>query len=292
MNVGKLAVRAALGLCLATSVGACAHHGHHGAEHGGHKAGVIIVTGSGEARATPNLARASIGIEVRAASVQEALQRANAQMEKLSGALKGQGIAEADLRTNGFSVSYDRDYVQPHPVAAKAELAAPPAPAPTARGAARVKPQGAEATSIAAPAPTPESAPAQEPTRGSYVVNNQLEVTVRDVSKLGTVLSVATASGANNIWGIGFDIDDKRPLIEKARALAFENAKADAERIAALSGLKLSKLVRVVDGVTGGAMPYGGMRERAFAADSAVPVQAGQLSVGHQVELEYAVSPK
>lgn len=282
MNAGKRTLYAAWGLCLALGMSGCAHHhGHHGPEHGGARAGgVIIVTGSGEAYGAPNLARTSIGIEVRAATVQEAMQQANAQVAKLTSVLKEQGIAESDLRTNNFSVSYDREYTPPRPMVAAPEaareLSAKPASARVAK-----PPAAAEA------APVAESAPAEAP-RGAYLVNNQLEVTIRDVGKLGSVLSAATASGANNIWGIGFDIEDKRPLTEKARELAFQNAKADAERIAALSGAKLGRLLRVNDGGESGNIPYHESK-RVMAADSAVPVQAGQLTVTHQVELEYAL---
>jgi uncharacterized protein YggE len=163
--------------------------------------------------------------------------------------------------------------------------AALPSVEPSAPSTARGKRQaGAEIAS----APV-EPQPTAQPTRGSYVVNNQLEVTLRDVSKLGALLSTATAAGANNIWGINFDLADKRPLIEKARAQAIENALADATRVAALAGVKLGKIVSVSDGVQGGPVPMGAMREKSVASN-AVPVQEGELTVSHQVNVELAIA--
>ncbi|HEX6245746.1 MAG TPA: SIMPL domain-containing protein [Polyangiales bacterium] len=262
---------------------ACAHQGHHEHAHVPHEHGTIQVGGVGEARGAPDVARSSIGVEARASSVQDALRQANAQITQIIQALKGQGIADADLQTHGFSVAYERDYVQPvQPSAAPAAAApAPGAPAPAVRGAMKKS-----ATVEAAPVVAETPAPAPNP-RGAYVVTNQLQVTVRDVAKLGDVLTAATTAGANNIWGISFDLADKTPLVEKARAKAIENAKRDAERVASLSGVKLGKLLRVNDGASGGGGPVPMMR--AYAAE-AVPVERGELTVDHQVSLEYAIA--
>jgi uncharacterized protein YggE len=262
---------------LAYACSACAHHGAHGHAH--RPRGTLLVSGSGEARGAPDVVRTSVGVEARAHDAQEALQAANAQIAQVLKVLKELGIAESDLRTHGFSVSYDREYAPPPaPVPASVELSAPVA-AP-ARGK---RPASAEVASAPSePAPPPPRG------RGSYVVNNQLEVTLRDVSKLGALLSTVTAAGANNVWGVNFDLADKRPLIEKARAQAVESALADAQRLAALSGVKLGKVVRVSDGVQGSAAPIGMLREQSLASN-AVPVQQGELTISHQVSIELAI---
>jgi uncharacterized protein YggE len=277
--VNRVLQMACSGLLLSSAVG-CAHHGCHKSAHAGAGAhGGIVVSGTGEAQGSPDLARSSVGIEVRAPSVQEATQQANAQMANLLRALKEQGIAESDLRTHGFSVSFDREYRPPQPMI----MESAPAVAPTA--AAKPARKGPAAPAV-------ESAPAQPPEvaapRGSYVVSNMVEVTIRKVDKLGDVLSAATAAGANNVWGINFDVSDKRPLVERARAQAFENARADAQRLAELSGVKLGKLTQVNDGVggpsNGPVMGYGRL-----AAQDSVPVERGELTITHQVELHYAI---
>jgi uncharacterized protein YggE len=277
----------ALGLGWLCSLTACAHHAPHEHVHAQHQPapGTIQVTGVGEAHGAPDVARSSIGVEARALSVQEALQRANAQIAQIIQALKAQGIADADLQTQGFSVSYDREYQPPTPLGALPQASAAAvstsAAAPAPRGKKAAGPEAAPAAEIAA-------TPAPAPARGSYVVNNQLQVTVRDVNKLGDVLSAATAAGANNIWGISFDLSDKQPLIDKARALAIESAKRDAERVATLSGVKLGKLLRVTDGELGAGAPVATMRAYS-AANVAVPVERGELTVDHRVSVEYAI---
>lgn len=267
-----------LSATIAHSLGACAHQ-HEGMHtHGSAEPRTIEVTGAGEAHGAPDVVRTSVGVEARAANAQEALQEANARIAQVIKTLKDLGIADVDLRTHGFSVSYDREYVAPNPP----QL--PPSTEVTPAAGARGKKQAS--AEVATP---PATLPMPAPTRGSYIVNNQLEVTLREVAKLGALLSAVTASGANNIWGINFDLADKQPLVEKARAQAIENALADATRVAALTGVKLGKIVRVSDGAQGsGPGPIAVFREKAMASNS-VPVQEGELTVSHQVALEIAI---
>lgn len=264
---------------LALSALGCAHHPHSCAVPRAHAAGAggIYVSGSGEAKGKPDLARTSVGIEVRAPSAQQATEQANAQMANLLKLLKSLGVADADLRTHGFSVSYDREYVPPRPIEEPAAM-----PAPELRGAK--KPPATARTEVA---PAPPPAPVQ---RGSYVVTNMVEVTIRAIDRLGEVLGSVTAAGANNVWGITFDIDDKRPLIEQARAQAFERAKADAARVAELSGVKLGRIVEVSDAAAGAPVRpefAGALRAQAME----VPVERGELTITHQVTLRYAIVP-
>jgi uncharacterized protein YggE len=280
--IGSWCAERWLWACMSVALGAagCAHHHHACGAHGAHSAGGIYVSGTGEAKGKPDLARTSVGIEVRAPTAQQATEQANAQMAELIKLLKSQGIADADLRTHGFSVSYDREYVPPRPL----EEPAAPVPLPAPKSGAK---PGAAPRAESATAPAPAPAPVQ---RGSYVVTNTVEVTIRDVARLGQVLGTVTAAGANNVWGISFDIDDKRPLIEQARAQAFERAKADAERVAELSGVKLGRIVEVSDATAGAPVhpAYGGAM-RAQAMD--VPVERGELTITHQVSLRYAIVP-
>jgi uncharacterized protein YggE len=265
-----------LSLSFAQGLSACAHHHHHDGHAHISAPRTIEVTGAGEARGAPDIVRTSIGIEVRATSAPEALQEANARTAQVIKTLKDFGIAETDLRTHGFSVSYDRDYTPPTPP--PAPISSEPAPAAAARSK---KLASAEVTS----APPSAAAPA----RGSYVVNNQLEVTLRETGKLGALLGAVTSSGANNIWGINFDLADKAPLVERARAQAVENALADAKRVAALTGVKLGKIVRVSDGAqSGGPGPIAVYREKALSSNS-VPVQEGELTISHQVSVELLI---
>jgi uncharacterized protein YggE len=236
----------------------------------------LSVVGNGEAKGAPDIARSSIGVEVRADSADEATKQANERMSAVLAAIKAAGVSETDLRTHDFSVSFERDYTPPQPVAI-APAAAPAAPT-----------KGARAAPGAAMAAAPAAPPTSAVPRGSYRVSNTVEVTVRDVSKVSAVLSAATSAGANNVWGVNFDVSDREPLHTRARELAIARAKQSAAQLAQLTGVALGPIITIDDQAdVGQAQPrvYAAARMSASAAD--VPVEGGELTVTHQVRLVY-----
>lgn len=249
----------------------CAHHSHmHGTGNPGMQTG-ISVSGSGEAKAKPDVARANLGVEVRAATVEEATNEANTRMAAVMNALKQAGIADKDLRTHNYSINFEQEPVPPQPLPA-------PVPAP-----ARTKDKAAAES---APVAAPQAAPVA---RGWYRISNMVEVTIRDLTKVGAILSRATEAGANNVWGISFEIDDPYALRAQARAQAMERAKQSASDLARLAGVKLGKVVALSESEGGGYAPMmKSMRagnEMAMAQD--VPVEQGEITISHQVQVTY-----
>jgi uncharacterized protein YggE len=231
----------------------------------------ISVMGVGKASAPPDIARTSIGVEVRAADVQQATSDATARMNAVTQAIKQLGIPDKDLRTHSFSIGFEQDPTPPPtPI---------PAAAPTTRAAA------AGATATAAPAPEQPATP-----RGYYRVSNMLEVTIRDLSAVGRVLQAATAAGANNVWGINFEIENTDTLKVSARAQAVQRAQQAAAELAQLAGVKLGKVISVSEGESGGGggPVYMSMR----AANEDVPIERGEIAVSYGVRVVYDVKEK
>lgn len=65
----------------------------------------------------------------------------------------------------------------------------------------------------------------------TYVVNNTVYITVRDLTTLGDLLDAVVASGANNINSIQFDVEDKTQALEQARLAAVEDARNQADQL-------------------------------------------------------------
>jgi len=80
-----------------------------------------------------------------------------------------------------------------------------------------------------------------------YTINQDLKVKVRDLSKIGEILSQAINYGANNVSGPNFTVDDKEVYLEKAREKAIKNAKEKAEKIAKSAGFRLGKIIRIIE---------------------------------------------
>lgn len=90
--------------------------------------------------------------------------------------------------------------------------------------------------------PQDQYSPDGQKTGTRFVVDNTVYVTLRDVTKVGDILGTAVDAGANNIYGISFDVFDKTSLLADARNKAIENAKKQADEVAKASGVTLGSI--------------------------------------------------
>jgi uncharacterized protein len=123
-----------------------------------------------------------------------------------------------------------------------------------------------------------------------YRVNNQVNVTMRDINQVSAVLAGVMDAGANTIYGIQFSVADPAGLEEEARAAAMADANARATSLAELAGVQLGN-VKIVSEVIGQPiMPYGLGGGMAMAEMAAAPsISPGQLSYNVQVQVTYAI---
>jgi len=121
-----------------------------------------------------------------------------------------------------------------------------------------------------------------------YRVSNMVNVTIRDLEKVGEVLDAVIEAGANSIWGVSFSLDDLGVAEADARVDAMDDAQARAEALAGLSGVSLGPVMSVSEIIGGGAVPMQAiMVERAAAGGSAI--SPGELEVGYQVQVTYFI---
>jgi uncharacterized protein len=83
---------------------------------------------------------------------------------------------------------------------------------------------------------------------GQWRVNNTVEITLANVDKASDLAALLTNSGATNIYGPNFTMDDTGEAESALFDEALKNAKDKATRLAAASGRKLGKVVNVVEG--------------------------------------------
>jgi len=123
-----------------------------------------------------------------------------------------------------------------------------------------------------------------------YSVDNTVYVTLRDVDNLGSVIDGAISAGATNVSGISFDVEDKEVLIADGRSLAVEDARAQAEDLAAAAGVTLGE-VYSLSYYNSWPTPYyydtkgyGGA-----AMEASVPISPGQLTLTVDVNIAYEI---
>jgi uncharacterized protein YggE len=234
----------------------------------------LVVVGTGEASAAPNVVRITLGVEAQNPDAQAAVAEANAKMAAIIEALKRSGVDPKDIRTSQFEIHSEEP--PPRPMY---EVEPMPAPPPGAKGGVRV-----------APAPPPPEAPPQR--QVIFRVSNTALVTLRNLDKVGETLGTVVNAGANRAWGISFEIEDPKPIVEQARVKAVEDAKRRAEELARLSGVKLGRPLHVSEGMGGDMpppMPYG-MPQAMRAEAGAVPVERGELKIVQTVRIVYAIA--
>jgi uncharacterized protein YggE len=124
-----------------------------------------------------------------------------------------------------------------------------------------------------------------------YHVSNQMNVTVRNLEKLGDVLDAAMAAGANNIYGVTFNLADTSQAETEARREAIEDARNKAAELAQMTGLVLGDVISVseVIGAAGGGTYYpSAVNQTAMGVGGGGPsIAPGQLEITVQLQVVY-----
>lgn len=114
-----------------------------------------------------------------------------------------------------------------------------------------------------------------EPTSKGYKASNSVTLTVRDLSKLKTLMSDLVAAGATELTGPNFDLDNADALTDRARMKAFDSAKQRAMAYATKAGFKSVRLLMVNENAGYGEVyPYAAAAADAAAAGAEAAAEA------------------
>lgn len=83
---------------------------------------------------------------------------------------------------------------------------------------------------------------------GQWQVNNTIEIVLRDINKATDLADLLAKSGANNVYGPNFMMDDTNEAEKGLYDAAIKDAKDKAESIAKASSRTLGKILSVSDG--------------------------------------------
>jgi len=84
--------------------------------------------------------------------------------------------------------------------------------------------------------------------RGSFRAYNVVEVTMRDMARIGEAVTAVTEAGANVLSGPDLRISNREAASRSAYAAAYKAARARAEAYAGAAGLKVSRVLAIYDG--------------------------------------------
>ena len=117
-----------------------------------------------------------------------------------------------------------------------------------------------------------------------YQVSTQVLVKVTDFEKLNQIIDTGTNLGANQVGGINFSLSDAKQeeLKKEARQEAIDEAKASAEELAKLAGVKLGKVVNVYENA-GNNYDYPAYEPKALIASDEGMGESTQLEPGSEI---------
>jgi hypothetical protein len=213
----------------------------------------ISVTGTGKVSAAPDLAEISIGVVTQAASARDALAGNTEAMTAVQALLKERGVAEKDIQT--ISINVQPRYSQP---------------------------------------PSPRQVQTEFiPRIVGYDVTNTVRITARDLKKLGSILDAVVQSGANQIHGISFRVEEPEKLLDVARKEAVADAKRKAEQLAGESGVVVGMPITIQEmGAIAPPQPMFGRAMRGMEMAAApVPVAPGEQELSVSVSVVYELKP-
>jgi uncharacterized protein len=128
----------------------------------------------------------------------------------------------------------------------------------------------------------------QPPALAGYDLANVVEVTVRDLARLGAVVDGTLGAGATSLDQLTFRVADPEPAEREARLRAMAAARARADVLAEAAGLSIVGVSDIVEG--GGPpipMPHMKAERMMLAADAATPVEAGSMEISVSVTVSY-----
>ncbi len=226
----------------------------------------ITVSGEGKVYAKPDVATVSLGVTAQGKTVAEATKNGTDKMNTVIDAIKKLKVDAKDIQTTNYSLTpvYE-NYTTP--------IAVPMIyPGNVSSGSSTIK-TGSTVT--------------------GYRLDQNVQVKIRDFTKVGDILSQSTATGANVVGDLQFTIDNPEQFREQARATAIKQAKANANNLAKESGINLGKIINVYEGYNPSPVMYNSLsKSSGMGASDAVSVpaiQPGQQEIDVTINLTYQV---
>lgn len=225
----------------------------------------VSFTGDGEVMVKPDVGQFSFSITETAKDATTAQNALKAKMDAIVSYLKEQGVEEKDIKTTGYNLYPKYEDV---PVS------------------------GGMRGEVAMMYPYPNTKQEQV----GFEVSENVSVKVRNLDKVGDLLSQVGDKGATNVSSLEFVIDDKDKYKAEARKVAIAEAKVKAEELAKELNVRLGEMVGFYEDENV-PMPYynamgGDMMTKSMDQAESANVQTGEQSVTSRVTLTYQVKSK
>lgn len=122
-----------------------------------------------------------------------------------------------------------------------------------------------------------------------YMVSRQVQIELRDLDQLGTLLERAVDAGVNQLGDPALDSSRRKELERQAMSLAVQDARMNAEALAGAAGVRLGPVRSLNGAASSPPMPM--FRAQVAMADAAsapeASYQPGEMKFNASVNAEY-----
>jgi uncharacterized protein YggE len=123
------------------------------------------------------------------------------------------------------------------------------------------------------------------PTITGYTATNIVRVTLNELGRIGQAIDAASQSGANRIHRLQFTLKDEQAAQSRALRAAAVKARAQAEAVAQALGLKITRVLSVVESGAGVQPVISDVTLQRVEAAAPTPVEPGTIEVRAAVTL-------
>ncbi|MFC7291399.1 SIMPL domain-containing protein [Hirschia litorea] len=126
-----------------------------------------------------------------------------------------------------------------------------------------------------------------------YQATNTVNITVRELDKVGGVLDAVVSAGGNTINSISFGLEDSSQALKDARKDAVSDALEKAELYADAAGYKVSRIISMDEAGNSSPRPQPMMMARMQESDSSrTPIAAGEISYSSTMNVQFELVRK
>ena len=218
----------------------------------------ISVQGAASTSVVPDVASITVGAETRGSTAVEAVAANNKAMAGLMDLLKRHGIDARDIQTSDLNLSPVYDKPEKNAVEERLE----------------------EAVGKAAPKKII-----------GYEIHNTIQITVRDVAKVGDLLDATVKSGVNTIKDLSFHVADPQPTLRDLRKKALADARAKAEDVAKEAGMALGQPVSIEVDYSPRQYSFEARSNVVSKYDTTVPIAPGTEELAVGIGIVYELKP-
>jgi uncharacterized protein YggE len=139
------------------------------------------------------------------------------------------------------------------------------------------------------------------PERGRFRAYNVVEVTIRDMAKVGDAVTAVTQAGANLLSGPDLRVSNREAANKSAYASAYRAARSRADAYAQAAGLEVARVLAIYDGGESYAPPPVVTRDAAVQVSAPpappppaapAPFNPGMNTTEVRVRVDFALKPR